>query len=107
MRFPGRLVATRRFSTSETLSVYVEAYDAPRQAGGIALVMRVHDAADGHEVFESNDRRDRKAADRANGFRADVPLKGWSPGHYVLEVEATAGAGASARRSIPFDVTNQ
>lgn len=104
---PGSPIATRRFSTSETLSVYVEAYDAPRQAGGIALVMRVHDAADGHKVFELNDRRDRKAAERANGFRADVPLKGWSPGHYVLEVEATAGAGASARRSIPFDVTNQ
>ena len=54
----------------------------------------------------SNDRRDRKAAERANGFRADIPLKGWSPGHYVLEVEATASGGVSARRSIPFDVTN-
>ena len=68
----------------------VEAYDAPRQAGGIALAMRVHDAADGHKVFEFERSPRGKAADRANGFRADVPLKGWSPGHYVLEVEATA-----------------
>jgi hypothetical protein len=102
---PGAPTATRRFSTSETLSAYVEAYDAPRRAGAVALVVRVRDA-DGRKVFESKDRRDGNAADRVNGFRTDVPLKGWAPGQYVLEVEATGGAGASARRSIPFDVTN-
>jgi hypothetical protein len=103
---PGPPIATRRFSASETLSAYVEAYEAPRQTGAIALVVRVHDAADGRKVFELNGHRDGKAGNRVNGFRADVPLKGWSPGHYVLEVEATAGPGASARRRIPFDVTN-
>jgi VWFA-related protein len=103
---PGSPIATRRFNTSETVSAYVEVYDAPRRAGAVALAVRVRDAADGRKVFELNDRRDGNTADRVNGFRADVPLKGLSPGPYVLEVEATGGAGASARRSIPFDVSN-
>jgi VWFA-related protein len=102
---PGPPIASRRFSASETLSAYVEAYDAPRQVRAIALAMTVHDSADGRKVFEAHDRRDVAPADRANGFRTDIPLKGWSPGHYVLDVEATSGTAVS-RRSIPFEVTN-
>jgi hypothetical protein len=82
----------------------VEAYDAPRQTRSIELAMKVQ-AADGRKVFEAHDRRDVAAADRANGFRADIPLKGWPPGHYVLDVEATSGTAVS-RRSIPFEVAN-
>jgi VWFA-related protein len=99
---PGPPIATRRFSASETLSAYVEAYDALRQARSIELAVRVL-SADGRKVFEALDRRDVAPADRANGFRADIPLKGWPPGHYVLDVEATSGTAVS-RRSIPFEV---
>jgi hypothetical protein len=103
---PGSPTASRRFTTGETLSAYVEAYDAPRPAGTVALVVTVRDATDGRKVFGSSDRRDAKSADRVNGFRADIPLKGWSPGHYVLEVEATSGAAVS-RRSIPFEIASR
>ena len=66
----------------------------------------MRDTTDGRKVFESTDRRDAAPADRVNGFRADIPLKGRSPGHYVLEVEASSGT-AVARRSIPFEVANR
>jgi hypothetical protein len=101
---PGPPIATRRFSASETLSAYVEAYDAPRQARSIELAVKVQ-SADGRKVFEAHDRREVARADRVNGFRTDIPLKGWSPGHYVLDVEATSGTAVS-RRSIPVEVTS-
>jgi VWFA-related protein len=103
---PGSPIANRRFSPTETLSTYVEAYDPPREARTITLAMRVRDSTDERKVFELNDRRDVKPADRVNGFRADIPLKGWSPGRYVLEVEATSGTAVS-RRSIPFEVASR
>jgi VWFA-related protein len=102
----GAPIARRRFSTTENLSAYVEAYVAPRQASAVTLILRVHAAADGRKVFELTDRRDGKAADRVNGFRADIPLTGWSPGHYVLDVEATSGTAVS-RRSLPFEVADR
>jgi VWFA-related protein len=103
---PGSPTANRRFSATETLTTYVEAYDAPRGAGMITLALTVRDSIDERKVFELNDRRDVKPADRVNGFRADIPLKGWSPGHYVLEVQARSGTAVS-RRNIPFEVTNR
>jgi hypothetical protein len=101
---PGAPIATRRFDASEIVTAYAEAYDAPRGERALALVIRVQNE-DGRQVFEATDRRDVKSTDRIHGFRADIPLKGWSAGRYVLEVEATPSAGASARRRIPFEVT--
>ena len=91
---PGSPVATRRFSTSETLSVYVEAYDAPRQAGGIALVMRVHDAADGHEVFEF----ERSPRQESRGPSRRIPCG--CPVERLVARPLRAGGGGHARARV-------
>jgi len=100
----GSPAATRKFSPSETLSIYAEAYDTSRQARAIAVDTTVHHAMDGRKVFESTDRRDARPTDRVHGFRTDVPLKNLPPGLYVLGVEATSTLGGSARRDVLFEV---
>ena len=101
----GSPTATRRFQTTETLTVYTEVYGTSRQAREIGFTTTVHSAMDGRKIFEATDRREANPADRVNGFRTDVPLKGFAPGLYVLGVEATSPPGASARRDILFEVT--
>ena len=101
----GSPTATRRFQTTETVTVYAEAYGTSRQAREIGFATTVHSAMDGRKIFEATDRREANPADRVNGFRTDVPLKGFAPGLYVLSVEATSTPGASARRDILFEVT--
>jgi hypothetical protein len=102
----GSPTATRRFTTTETLTVYAEAYDTSRQAREIAFTTTVHDAMDGRRIFEATDRRKASPAERVNGFRTDVPLRGLPAGLYVLGVEATSPPGGSARRDILFEVVD-
>jgi VWFA-related protein len=101
---PAAPVASRTFSSSETLSLYTEAYDRATQRHSVTFVTTVHEATSGRKVFESSDRRDATSSDRMYGFRTDIPLKNLTPGNYVLGVEATSTLGPSARRDILFDV---
>jgi VWFA-related protein len=100
----GSPTATRRFQTTETVTVYTEAYGTSRQARQIGFNTTVHSAMDGRKIFEATDRLEAGPADRVNGFRTDVPLKGMTPGSYVLGIEATSPPNGSARRDILFEV---
>jgi hypothetical protein len=101
-------VVTRRFSATETLAWFVEAYD------NVTLIQRtisftttVRDARDGRVVFQARDQHRLEPSDRARaqGFRTEFPLQDLAPGAYVLRVEATSSAGGnSAQREVPFEV---
>jgi hypothetical protein len=101
---PGAPVASRTFSSAETLSLYAEAYDRATQRHTVAFVTTVHDAMSARKLFESSDRQDTASADRMYGFRTDVPLKNLPPGQYILSVEATSTLGPTARRDVLFEV---
>lgn len=105
---PAPPVVTRRFRSTETLTAFAEVYDNSSPAPHtINVVTSVQDARDGRTVFNASDRRVIEASKRAaaHGFRTEIPLKGLSPGMYVLRVEAGSTANdQSARRDVLFEV---
>ena len=101
---PAAPVASRAFSTAETLSLYAEAYDRAAQKHAVTFVTTVSEATSGRKVFESSDRRESGSSDRMYGFRTDVPLRSLPPGQYILGVEATSTLGPRARRDVLFEV---
>ncbi|HEY7442105.1 MAG TPA: VWA domain-containing protein [Vicinamibacterales bacterium] len=102
----GPPVVTRRFSPLETLTLFAELYDNSTQATHTdTVVTTVRDARDGHTVFESRDQFEASSRVPALGHRKDIPLKGLSPGMYVLRVEATSSIGdQSMQREVMFEV---
>ena len=103
----GPPVVTRRFSPLETLTLFAELYDNSSQTTHTdTVVTTVRDARDGQTVFESRDELEASSKVQALGHRKDVPLKGLSPGMYVLRVEATSSIGEqSTHREVMFEVT--
>jgi hypothetical protein len=105
---PTAPVATRRFQSTETLTSFAEVYDnSSPTAHAINVVTSVQDARDGRSIFNATDRRVIEAAKRTatHGFRTEIPLKGLSPGMYVLRVEAGSTANSqSAHRDVLFEV---
>lgn len=107
---PGTLgsppIVRRRFSTAETLAVYVEAYDNAGQTPHTLTYRLSVASADGRILFRTEDRRDLEGSNppRTERFRTLVPLRDLPPGTYVLCAEATA-LGHTARREIPLDVS--
>jgi hypothetical protein len=90
----------------ETLTLFAELYDNSTQATHTdTVVTTVRDARDGHTVFESRDQFEASSRVPALGHRKDIPLKGLSPGMYVLRVEATSSIGdQSMQREVMFEV---
>ena len=105
---PTPPVATRSFTPSETLTFVVEVNDNSTPAAHtVNFVATVRRASDGRPVFTARDDRRIEASNRlrTHGFQTDLPLKDFSPGTYVLRVEATSTAGGDAvYREVPFEV---
>lgn len=105
---PASPVARRRFSAAETLTCFAEVYDSSGPAAReIAFALTVQDASDGRAIFAARDRRAIEASTRtaSEGFRADIPLRDFKPGIYVLRVEASSSAREyAAQREVPFEV---
>ncbi len=102
---PSSPVATRLFSTTETLAIYAEVFGSSSLGNAVSVSTTVQDARDGRTVFKASDRRATQPADRIHGFTTEVPLKTLTPGMYVLRVEASTNAGdQSARRDVLFEV---
>ncbi len=104
-------VARRRFAPTETLTSFVEVYDGSSPtAHTLEVVTSVQSAQDGRPAFVTRDDRAEgpSATPRTHGFTASIPLKDLPPGMYVLRVEAKAsGAGQSAVREVPFEVSSK
>ena len=105
---PTPPVATRSFTPSETLTFVVEVNDnSTLAAHTVNFAATVRRASDGRPVFTARDDRPIEASNRlrTHGFQTDLPLKDFSPGLYVLRVEATSTAGGDAvYREVPFEV---
>jgi VWFA-related protein len=102
----GPPIATRRFSSSDTVASFVEVYErATSTPHAINFAATVQDATDARTVFSARDRRQVEASTMTvgHGFRTDIPLQDFPAGTYVLRLEATAG-DKTARRDVLFDV---
>lgn len=106
---PGPPSALREFPVNSEISAAVEVYDnKPVPVHGIDVTARVK-ADDGRIVFTKHEER---SSDELHGtpggfgYTFRVPLQGWTPGLYVLEVEAKSRVSGSeaVTRVIQFEV---
>ncbi len=93
----GPTTATRDFSTSDTLALFVEVYEnaAGSTPHKIDLSTTIR-SSDGRVVFESKEERsstELQAGRGGYGYTPQIPLKGVQPGTYLLHVEAKSRAG--------------
>jgi VWFA-related protein len=106
---PGPPSALREFPVNSEISAAVEVYDnKPTPVHGIDVTARVK-ADDGRIVFNRHEERSSEelhGTPGGFGYTFRIPLQGWTPGLYVLEVEAkTRVSGAeAATRVIQFEV---
>jgi hypothetical protein len=106
---PGPPTTSRDFRAGEELALLAEIYD---NQGGMPHSVDITTsllADDGREVFKHEDQRSSTELGGARGgygYTARVPLKGLSPGLYVLRVEARSrlGKGTSASREVQVRV---
>jgi hypothetical protein len=105
---PSPPVVTRTFRATDTLAWFAEVYDNSGQsAHTINYISTVANARDGRLVVEARDSRAVSADSKglAQGFSTSLPLRDFTPGTYVLRVEATSTVGGrSARRDVLFEV---
>ena len=101
--------ALREFVAGDDLSAYVEVYDnQPMPFHRLDVVATVR-ANEGRVVFtDTQTRSSEELHGTAGGFgyTADIPLKGWAPGLYVLTIQAKSRLGNAEpiSRDIPFRV---
>ncbi len=105
---PTPPVVTRTFAAADTLTWFAEVYDnSSRSAHTINYISTVLDAKDGRMLMEARDTRTVGADSKglAQGFTTSLPLRDFTPGTYILRVEASPTMGNhSARRDILFEV---
>jgi hypothetical protein len=95
---PGPPTVVREFKAGEEMALMAEVYEGQTAVPhGIDITTSIR-TDDGREVYSHEDRRD--SAELAGGrgrlsYTARVPLKGLSPGLYVMRVEARSRLGQS------------
>ncbi len=107
---PGPPTVSREFPSREELAVLAEIYDNETRTPHTVDITTTLRADDGREVFKHEDQRSSTelGGERGGyGYTARVPLKGLSPGLYVLKVEARSrlGKGTTAMREVQIRVT--
>lgn len=106
---PGPPSALREFPVNTEISAAVEVYDnKPTPVHGIDVTARVK-ADDGRVVFNKHEERSSEelhGTPGGFGYTFRIPLQGWAPGLYVLEVEAKTriGGADAATRVVQFEV---
>ena len=106
---PGSPVATRIFTPQDVLTVFTELYLPPtRVPSGVEFATTVRSVAGGPGTFGARDNRTVDASRSAStlAYTADIPLRDFRPGMYVLRVEATPSTrgSQSAARDVLFEV---
>ena len=106
---PGPPSALREFPVNSEISAAIEVYDnKPTPTHGIDVTARVR-ADDGRVVFNKHEERssgELHGTPGGFGYTFRIPLQGWTPGLYVLEIEAKSRASGSepATRLVQFEV---
>jgi hypothetical protein len=105
---PSPPVVARTFRSSDSLTWFAEVYDNSSQAAHtINYTTTVLDARDGRTLAQARDNRAVGADSKglAQGFTTSLPLRDFTPGAYVLRVDASSTVGShSARRDVLFEV---
>jgi VWFA-related protein len=106
---PGAPSALREFPNNSEIAAAVEVYDnKPAPAHRIDIATKVK-ADDGRVVFSNSEER---SSDELHGtpggfgYSVRIPIQGWPPGLYVLEIEAKSRLANAepATRLVPFEV---
>jgi hypothetical protein len=106
---PGAPSALREFPNDSEIAAAVEVYDnKPTPAHRIDITATVK-ADDGRAVFTNSDERSSEelhGTPGAFGYGVRIPIKGWTPGLYVLEIEAKSRLSDvdPAIRRVQFEV---
>jgi len=106
---PAPATAHRDFPEGDTLALFAEVYDNDlKQPHKVDITTTVL-TDDGRSVFSTNEERastELQGKPGGYGHTAQVPLKGFAPGLYVLRVQATSRAGKdiTVSRELPFRV---
>ena len=105
---PSPPVVARTFRVTDSLSWFAEVYDNSAQsAHTINYTSTLLDARDGRTLATARDNRAVTADSKglAQGFTTSLPLRDFTPGTYVLRVEASSTVGShTARRDVLFEV---
>jgi len=106
---PAPPVAAREFQAEEELALFAEVYDNTAASPHKVDITTTVTADEGKVMFKTDETRDSsdlQGKSGGYGYSARVPLKGLSPGIYVLKVEARSrlGAGPTADRQVQFRI---
>ena len=106
---PGPPTVSRVFRAGEEVALLAEVYDGQLSSPHKVDITTTVRSDDGREVLRLADQRDSaelQGSKGGYGYTARVPLKGLSPGLYVLKVEAQSrlGKGATTSREVQFRV---
>jgi hypothetical protein len=106
---PAPPVAAREFQAEEELALFAEVYDNTAASPHKVDITTTVTADEGKVMFKSDETRDSsdlQGKSGGYGYTTRVPLKGLSPGIYVLKVEARSrlGAGPTADRQVQFRI---
>ena len=104
MLLPGLTTTQREWHATDKLMAAAEIYDNnTAHPHGVDITATVH-ADDGTQVFTADDARQTAASDTLK-YAVTIPLKSFSPGRYVLTIEATSRLGGPpATREIEFRI---
>ncbi len=106
----GPPTVSREFQSLEEIALVAEIYDNEARTPHRVDIATTLRSDDGREVYKHADERESSELGGGKGgygYTARVPLKGLSPGLYVLKVEARSrlGKGAAASREVQIRVT--
>ncbi len=106
---PGPPTTAREFSREDTLTVFLEAYEARRKPHVVTFTINLLDEAAGKSlatyVLDQKSGATPKQAS-VHTFARTLPLNSISPGRYVLRVDARSSLDKGDRvvREVPFSV---
>ena len=107
--FGGPIITSRVFDSDSTVAVFGEVYENANSGRPHTVDIRTELRTDtGTVVRTSSDQRSSTELERSTGgygFTAVVPLKGLSPGIYVIHAEARSNIGARLTASRDVQIT--
>jgi VWFA-related protein len=106
---PGPPTAIREFSPSDEIVLFAEVYDNEASKSHRVDITTTVRTTEGAIVFKESEERDASELQGPHGgydHTARIPLRGFAPGLYVLNVEGRSrlGPGLVASREIQFSV---
>ena len=106
---PGPPTGVRTFTQTEDVTVFTEVYDSQGDKPHTVNISAMVVSDTGQVLFRSDEERsstDLGGPRGGYGYVATIPMKGLTPGVYVLKVEATSTLGArpTAVREVPFRI---